>query len=291
MQAHTLFPTLNLDPAYLDAAYNNRALVPSHATHLQAWAECSAAAREQFACTTDIAYGASAAEKLDVFTAPGSSNPVMVYVHGGWFRGLDKADHSFVAPIFTQAGVTVVVPNYALAPAVTVETIVLQVAHSIAWTYWNIAQYGGNPERIYVVGHSAGGQLAAMMLCCQWKTLAATLPKNLVKGAVAISGLFEMESVRHTPMLKADLQLTAESALRLSPALMPAPSAPLLAFVGADESAEFLRQNALIEQAWGTACVRQREALIGLQHFSVLEALVQPRHRLHQATLSLLKGR
>ncbi len=290
-QNASLFSTLNLDPQYLNAAYNNRALVPSYATHLHAWAECSAATREQFACLTDIPYGISAAEKLDVFPASGSGNPVMVFIHGGWFRALDKADHSFVAPIFTQAGVTVVVPNYALAPAVTVETIVLQTAQSLAWTYRNIAEYGGNPDRIYVVGHSAGGHLAAMMLCCQWPKLSAGLPKNLVKGAVSISGLFEMESVRHTPMLQADLQLTAESAVRLSPALMHAPSAPLLAFVGADESAEFLRQNALIEQAWGARCVRQREALIGLQHFSVLDALVQPQQRLHQATLSLIKGR
>jgi arylformamidase len=88
MQAHTLFPTLNLDPDYLDAAYNNRALVPDYATYLNAWAECSAAAREQFACLTDIPYGPSTAEKLDVFTAPGSSNPVMVYVHGGFARSI-----------------------------------------------------------------------------------------------------------------------------------------------------------------------------------------------------------
>jgi arylformamidase len=287
---HPLLKDLNLDPRYLDAAYNNRALVPDHMRHLGAWPKWSAAVREQQACVLDIPYGDNAAEKLDVFPAPGSNNPVLIFIHGGWFRALDKADHSFIAPVFTQAGVTVVVPNYSLAPSVTVERIVMQCAEVCSWVYRYIDQYGGDPARIYVVGHSAGGNLAAMMLSCLWPRLDAKLPRDLVKGAVAISGLFEMESVRHTPHLKADLRLTEASALKLSPALMSAPAQPLLSFVGADESAEFLRQNALIERAWGSGCVRQREALVGLNHFSVLEALKQPQHHLYQSTLKLIQS-
>jgi arylformamidase len=293
MTPQQLFKTLNLDPHYLDAAYNNRARVADHQRHLDAWAHCSASARDDFACLTDIAYGdgmAGKAETFDVFPAPGNDNPVMIFIHGGWFRALDKSDHSFIAPIFAQSGVTVVVPNYSLAPTVTIERIVLQCIKLCARIYACIDQYGGDPSRIYVVGHSAGGQLAAMMLSCLWPQVHPGLPKDLVKGAVAISGLFEMESVRHTPFLQSDLRLTAHSALRLSAALMPAPASPLLAFVGAEESAEFLRQNALIEKAWGSGCVRQREALVGLNHFSVLDALVQPQHRLHQASLQLIKG-
>ncbi len=285
---HPLLKDLNLDPHHLDAAYNNRALVPDHMRHLGAWPKWSAAVREQQACVLDIPYGEAAAEKLDVFPSPGSDNPVLIFIHGGWFRALDKADHSFVAPAFTQAGVTVVVPNYSLAPSVTIERIVMQCLEVCSWTYRYIEQYGGNSKRIHVAGHSAGAHLAAMMLSCLWPQFDTKLPRDLVKGAVAISGLFEMESVRHTPYLKADLQLTEASALKLSPALMPAPAQPLLAFVGADESVEFLRQNALIERAWGSGCVQQREALMGLNHFSVLEALIQPRHRLHQSTLKLI---
>jgi arylformamidase len=128
-----------------------------------------------------------------------------------------------------------------------------------------------------------------MMLCCDWHVYARDLPAGLVKAALAVSGLFEMDSVRHTPFLQCDLQLTPASVRQLSPAWMPAPrQRPLYALVGGDESAMFLQQNLLIQQAWGKKAVPVCEALPGLNHFSVLEALAQPQHRLHQLTCELL---
>ncbi len=177
---------------------------------------------------------------------------MLVYIHGGYWRALDKRDQSFVAPPFVAAGAMVVLPNYALCPAVTIEHIVLQLVQSLAWVWRHAAEHGGDPARIVVAGHSAGGHLAAMMLACDWRAVAPDLPADLVKGALAVSGVFELEPLRHAPFLAPDLNLDAATARKLSPAAMPAPRGRLVAVVGGDESEEFLRQNALIAEAWGT---------------------------------------
>lgn len=277
------------DPAWLDRMYNNRALVPDHAVHFARWAEWSRKARASLPCELDLAYGDGPNETLDVFPAAQPNSPVVVFLHGGYWRSLDKADHSFVAPALTAAGACVVVPNYALCPAVTIPQITLQMVRALVWTWRHAARYGGDPSRITVGGHSAGGHLAAMLLTCAWKAVSPDLPTQLVKDALSISGLYELESVMHTPFVQGDLRLTPSQVAKVSPAWLPAPSRGVLFTVaGANESAEFLRHNTLIQQAWGTTAVPVCEALPGLNHFSVLEALVDPAHRLNALARQLL---
>lgn len=278
------------DPAWLDSMYNNRSLVPDYATYFDNWVQASKAARSSQPCKLDVAYGTAPGEKLDVFAGAAKDAPVMVFIHGGYWRSLDKADHSFVAPAFTKSGACVVVVNYDLCPAVTIPGITMQMVRALAWVHRNIAQHGGNPKRITVVGHSAGGHLAAMMLACSWKAFAADLPADLVKGAMSISGLYDLEPLRHAPNVKDSLKLTPAQVRKASPALLPAPKhRTLYSVVGGIESAEFLRHNQLIQQAWGNKTVPVCEELPGLHHFSVVDALVQPSHRLHHLAQQLIE--
>jgi arylformamidase len=276
------------DPAWLDAQYNNRARIPEHPQIFERQAEASALVRERASRRLDLRYGDGPNELLDLFPTPRANAPVLVFIHGGYWRSMDKSGHSFVAASFVAEGAMVVVPNYALCPAVTVETIALQMTRSLAWIWRNAALYGGDPRRIVVAGHSAGGHLAAMLLSCDWKKVGVDLPPQLVSGALAISGLFELETLRRTPYLQTDLRLTPASAQKLSPALFPPPQGPLYAVVGGAESEEFLRHNTLIREAWGSDAVPVCEAIPGKNHMDILHDLADPQGRIHELALELL---
>ena len=277
-----------LTPDRLDIEYNNRARIPDHAQLFERWAAASALAREKSLCHIDVGYGPDPSETLDVFTSPRPNAPVLVFIHGGWWRSLDKRDHSFIAPAFTRAGAMVVVPNYALCPVVSIEAITMQMVRALVWVYRHAARYGGDPQRIVVAGHSAGGHLAAMLLSCRWQDVMPDLPTQLVRSALSISGLFDLEPLRRTPFLQADLRLTPASAARLSPVRFAPPQGRLMAMVGADESDEFLRQNQLIRTAWGADAVPVCEAIAGAHHLNILHALADPGARLHTLALQLL---
>ena len=282
------------DAAWHDRMYNNRALVPDFADHFASWRQGSELARQQRRCVLDVAYGDGPNETLDIFPASRPDAPVVVFIHGGYWRSLDKADHSFVAPPLLDMGACVVVVNYALCPGteqqpITVPDIALQCTRSLAWVWRHIGAHGGNRHDISVIGHSAGGHLAAMMLACRWKDVGADLPADLVRKALSISGLFDLEPVRKTPFVQGDLRLIPAQVRCASPALWAAPKRRVLyTVVGGDESPEFLRHNELIRKAWGARTVPVCEALPGLNHFSVVSALTDPKHRLNQLVRQLI---
>ena len=271
------------DAAWFDAQYDNRRRVPEFAQHLARWRDSAAQARAQLACHLDIPFTPDGVLTLDVFPAAAAGAPVLVFIHGGYWRSLDKADFSFVAAPFVAAGAMVVVPNYSLCPAVTIDTIALQSAHAMAWVQRHAAAYGGNAARTVVAGHSAGGHLAAMLLACDGSLMASDLPPRLVRRAVSISGLYDLAPIAATPSLQIDLRLTPAVVARTSPARFAAPAgAQLCSVVGALESEEFLRHNRLIRERWGAAVVPVCEELPGRDHFSVLEELIDPQATLHR---------
>ena len=287
MTAAPRAPVPRHSPSWYDAEYNNRARIPDHRVILQRWSDDSAQARARLGGALDVAYGDDPSERLDIFSPARGDAPILVYLHGGYWRALDKRDQSFVAPPFVAAGALTVLPNYALCPAIGIEHIARQLVRALSWIHRHARAIGGDPERICVAGHSAGGHLATLLLACRWRAVAADLPDGLVRAAVSVSGVYELEPLRHAPFLAPDLRLSTASARRLSPAAMPAPRGRLVTVVGADESSEFRRQAALISQAWGDAVVAA-ETVAGRHHMDVLDELVDPEAVTHRWALALL---
>ncbi|MEP7064232.1 MAG: alpha/beta hydrolase [Betaproteobacteria bacterium] len=276
----------------VEAGYNNRAAVPDHPQWLARWADNSAAVRARYAPALDLRYGPNAKETLDLFVPAQPARGTFLFLHGGWWRSLDKSDHSFVAPAFVDAGYAVAVANYDLCPGVDIATIVDEARRALAWLARNGAAHGANVERIVVGGHSAGGHLTAMLLATDW-TRHGFDASPLIAG-VSLSGLHDLRPLTLFSG-NSDWRLTDVEAARLSPALADcAARVPLLIAVGAEETAEFIRQSQLLWDAWpdarpvGYASMMQ---IAGRHHFDVVYDYVDAKSALSRATLALFDRR
>ena len=139
----------------LEAHLNPRLAVPDFADHLARYETMSAAARQRLEGKLDLPYGASPLERLDVFPAATAGAPLHIFIHGGYWRALDKSQHSLVAEPLVAAGICTVLINYDLCPAVTLDRIVEQCGEAIAWTFRNAREFGADPARLTLSGHSA----------------------------------------------------------------------------------------------------------------------------------------
>jgi len=276
------------DAQSLEREYNARATIPDHAQIFARWAEHGAAARRLRACEADLQYGPLDAERLDIFHSHQSDAPLLVFIHGGYWRSLDKSDFSWIAPPFLQHGVAVALTNYGLAPETPIEEIVRQQLKAIGWLFRNAERLRFNSERIIVAGHSAGGHLTAMLMAALWQQFDSTLPSSIVKGGLAISGLFDLRPLVRLPFVNVDLKLDNSRAKALSPLLMPsATAAPLVTAVGALESSEFKRQSKELGAAWSNNLVRHIE-LPHANHLTVCDELANPASPLFDAALDLI---
>jgi arylformamidase len=279
-------PALTADE--VERGYNNRAAVPDHPRWFERYAELSAAACARFPPRCDLRYGPGPKETLDLFVPAGGARATFVFLHGGYWRALDKRDFSFVAGPFVAAGIAVANVNYDLCPDVPIAAIVGECARAIAWVVREGPAHGAVADRIVVGGHSAGGHLAAMMLATDWRS--AGLAADPLRAAVSLSGVHDL-----APMVQfsfnADFRLDEAEAARLSPAnLAPRSAAPILVAVGGDETSEFLRQSQLLWDRWpGHRPAGTDGPLVvpGRNHFSVVADYADPDSALTRATLAL----
>ena len=275
---------------YYSKQYNARASIPDHPEIFARWQRESALVRRTHAGLLDLPFGSAMGERLDFYPAQKPHAPLLVFIHGGWWRSLDKFDFTYIVPGFRRAGFNIALTNYTLAPEASIEEITRQQLRALSWLYLNAARYEFDPERIVVAGHSAGGHLAAMMMAAEWPRWSAGLPVDLVKAGVLMSGLFDLESIRHVDFVADDLKLDQAMVERLSPAGMPqSHPAPFITSVGDLESDEFKRQNALIAQQWQPS--HQRDIpLQGFNHLTICDAFASPGHPLFEATCELLSS-
>ena len=281
----------NLSPEALELEFNPRAVARNLDERLAASAAASAETRTRLDCVLDVRYGPGAKETLDIFPAADSGArpgaPVHLFIHGGYWRAMDKSDYSFIADAFQPAGATTVVINYDLCPTVTLDTIVEQSNRSIAWTFRNIADYGGDPERLYVSGNSAGGHLTAMALAHDWE--AEGLPADIIKGAAPITGVFDCEPVLDITVNE-EVRLEPEAARRLSPLRNPPRRAlPLLVAVGGAEPRLWIEMSedyAALCRKHGIDC--EYMEMPDHDHFDISRAVGDPESPLARAMLRMM---
>ena len=277
------------DQQALDREYNARASVPDYDAEVERYRTLSAAARTVLPHTPGLVFDPQSGNALDWFSgAPGG--PVLLWVHGGYWRALARHDQSCVAPGLVAAGVHVAVMDYTLVPAATLDEIVRQVRAACAWVAAHAAGLGAGPARLFVGGSSAGGHLAGMVLAGGWHAEFGLRP-DAICGAVALSGLYDMDPVRLS-FVNDWMQLTASDAARLSPIRLIPPTGPaprLLAAHGMLETSEFQRQTSDYAAAW-TAAGHQAHVAPqpGRNHFNVVTALGDAADPMCQAAAAFL---
>jgi len=274
---------MELTPDAVEREYNNRALVPDHPAYFARWESDSMFVRETLAGKLDIPYGSDPRHRIDLFPSPGSPR-LLIFIHGGYWRSLDKSYFSWLASSWVAAGVNVALPNYRLCPSVRIEEIVEDIIAATNWLFATGPAYGVRTERVVVSGHSAGGHLTGALFAASPEALHFN-PEHIV-GGVPVSGLFDFAPL---PFFSgnADLRLDEAQVKRLNLYdRRPAIAAPLVVAVGANESSEFQRQSKLIVDSWKPH-VTDLLVMPGLNHFSVVDAFAERGNTLYESTLDL----
>ncbi len=268
----------DMDQSTLDREYNARASVPDFEAEMARYRDASAQARAALQHHADLVYDPARRLALDWF--PGAAGgPVLLWIHGGYWRALSKEDQSCVAPGLVAAGIHVAVMDYALAPEATLEQIVDQARAALAWVHAAAEGFGADPQRLFAGGSSAGGHLCAMLMLGGWQHDHGLQPDAL-RGGISLSGLFDLEPIRLSHV-NAWLGLDTARAHALSPAHhipahhIPGPPAPaLFASYGGLETSEFARQTDAFAADWAAAGHRSMVVpQAARNHFDIAVAL------------------
>lgn len=274
----------------LDSAYDVDKSVPDFDGYVKWYLETSEAARDALDCRIGVPYGPTLMERANIFPATGDAPaPILIFIHGGYWRILTADVFDMMATGPVAAGFAVVNVTYALCPAVTISEIVRQIRAAIAWTARNAQSFGGDPQRIYVAGHSAGGHLTATSVLADWEGDYG-LPADIIKGAIPISGLFDLEPISYS-FLQPSLRLTGEQVLKDSPIRHVRKSAvPMTVVWGGKETDAFQSQSQNFLDAW-RAAGNVGEALVPHKdHFDILDGFQTVDGVLTQALIKLDRG-
>lgn len=265
--------------AELDRAYDNRHHVANYAAILARWAEESAVLYRSAPVLRDLRYGPGPRHRIDFFPASSRRRPTFFYIHGGYWQWCDKEDEAFVARGPLAHDINVAIVEYTLCPAISLDGIVAELQTALGWLTPRLSDFGANPGSVIVGGSSAGAHLAAMLI-----------GRADVGGALLVSGLYDLEPIRHLD-LNAIIGLDEASASRNSPIChLPAVAGPVCFAVGADELPEMIRQTDDYHAAWTKAGLPGWLLPIGgTDHFTVMDELSRPDGRLTAALQALFQ--
>ncbi len=271
-----------------EAEYNNRARVPEHPEIFARWVRDAGNFRTSHATAElRLLYGRSAREHIDLFWPSAKRDaPIVLFIHGGYWRSLEPAMFSHVAAGANPRGLAVALAGYDLCPDVTIARIIEEVRDATIFLW---RRHG---RKLLACGHSAGGHLAACLLATDWKARAPDLPVDLVPAAISISGLFDLTTLVNVSM-NADLRLDAAAARRASPLFweFPAGARAFDAWAGGKESSEFLRQSRAIVAAWGKQGVATRYVEVaGADHFTIVDPLSDPNSAMTERLVELARS-
>jgi arylformamidase len=282
---------LDMDQVELDAAYDQSVYAPLGSQIRARFVSSSDQVRARLGHPRRVAYGPSEVEKLDIYRTAQPKAPIFVYLHGGaWLRGSAK-DNGFPAEMFVNAGAHFVVPDFIPVDAAGGDLRVMaeQVRRAVAWTFANATTFGGDPERLYVGGHSSGGHLCGVVLVTDWKKDFG-LPETAVRGGLCESGMFDLKAVRLSARSKY-LKFTDEIEQAMSPQRqLHLLHTPVVVTYGTFETPEFKRQSSDFAAAV-SAAGKPVELIVAedYNHFETEESLANPYGPNGRAALSLMK--
>lgn len=265
----------------LNNQYNNRLHVPDYADYFKRWERLSRQTEKENTIIKNVFYGDHPEECLDIFPAEGSNAKTIVFIHGGYWHLLDKKMFYFLAPTFLKYNITTVFINYPLAPAASMDMIVSSCSKAILWLHDNIIRFNGNPLQIYVMGHSAGGHLASMLMVDD--------NTNFLKGVISLSGLFRLEPIVLS-YINNTLHMDIDTAKRNSPVnLEPANACSLLLATGENETNEFKAQSIELYNSWRNKHASAELLKVpGKNHYSILEVVTEKDSLLQSAIFRLM---
>jgi arylformamidase len=277
----------SFDQQELDVQYNAQATVGDITPFISEYRDQSALSRNTLEYHDSLAFGPGPEETLNLFPA-GENTPLLIFIHGGYWRMLSKNESSFMAQNFIANGVAVAAVNYTLCPEATIDQIVAEMRRSIAWLYHNCQEFDCDPDRIYISGSSAGSHLAGMMLNGGWHQ-SHRLPEDVLKGGMLLSGLYDLAPVALS-FANEWLNLDLAAAERNSPIhFLPKNGCPIIVSYGGSETAEFKRQSKDYAKKWQAAgFVTEYFELTERNHFDIPLELSKPNSLLTEKMLRLI---
>ena len=276
---------------YLESQYNVASTRAGFEQVIEDWAKRSLAYRSKSAGFSQYAYGNREREVIDLYPAREKHAPVMVYLHGGYWQRGDRSLYGFLAEPLVKTGVNVAIVGYPLCPSASLRQIVDSVRNAIIWLWKNGHEQGMDPERMIVVGHSAGGHLATMVQATDWPAIDPSVAERPCSGVVAISGLYWLEPLRETALNEL-LQLSNDDVRWLSPVeKQPQTDVPVAAVVGSAETAEFFKQADRLEMRWKQYDVHiDRHVEPDADHFDIIYHLADPQSALFDLVSSYIES-